>query len=315
MKRFLRNVFLIVGLPVIVMVAVSAVVHYRYFARAFTLPARTDVLFVGDSQVVYNLSQEFFPDAVNLAVYSEPYYVSLIKIRHALKRGKGVPAVIVTGIGPHAPAAFCNKGDAPGSYPYNRVRFFPLMVTSPETWALFAPEDALPTRLKDLIVGTYSMIQNTRVALRARKGKGDYISGFLTQRESLFESKLDEPFVEAEIERHYGRKDPVYRAKDAVHERILREMIQVSKAAGVTMVFVQMPCHATYIAGVPDSVRARYDEVVAFITREGGVCLDYRDIPLDDGDYYDGNHLNVRGSRILGERLRRDLDAVRGEPR
>ena len=311
MKRFLRNVFLIVGLPVIVMVAVSAVVHYRYFARAFTLPAQTDFLFVGDSQVVYNFSQAFFPGSVNLAVYSEPYYVSLIKIRQALKRGKGLPAAVVTGVGPHAPAAFCNKGDAAGSYPYNRVRFFPLMVTSPETWTLFAPEDTLPVRLKDLLTGTFNMVQNTRVAFRARKGKGDYISGFLEQRDSLFESKPDVPFVETELKRHYARTDPVYRTKDQVHERILREMIQVCREAGVAMVFVQMPCHPAYVAGVPDDVRARYDEVIAFIAEEGGVCLDYRDVPLVDGDYYDGNHLNTRGGKILGERLRKDLDALR----
>ncbi|MCL1921029.1 MAG: hypothetical protein FWG50_08130 [Kiritimatiellaeota bacterium] len=312
MKRFLRNVFLFVGLPVIALVAVSAVVHARYFARMFTLPAQTDVLFVGDSQVVYNIHRSFFPDAVNLAVYSEPHYVSLIKTRHALRMGKGRPAAVVTGLGPHAPAAFCNTGDAPGSYPYNRVRFFPLMVTSSEMWTLFAPEDTLAARMKDLLTGAYNMVLNTRVALKARKGKGDYISGFLDQDDSLFISKPGVPFVAAEIERHYGRKDPVYRTKDAVHERVILEQIQVCRAAGAEMVFVQMPCHAAYLAGVPHDVRARYDEVVAFILAEGGICLDYRDAPLADEHYYDGNHLNTRGSKILGERLKKDIEAMNG---
>jgi len=309
-KRFLRNIFLFAALPLAVIVAVSAAIHLRYFRKAFTLPAHTDILFVGDSQAVYNFAQSFFPNAVNLAVYSEPYYVSLIKMRHALRLAKGKPAAVVTTLGPHAPAAFCTRGDSPGSYAYNRIRFFPLMVTSPEMWSLFAPEDTPADRAKALLAGTYNMIENTRVALKARKGKGDYISGFREQSDSLFVSKPDEPFIRAEITRHYGPHDPPFPNHNQIHEKIVREMIQTCKGAGIKMVFVQIPCHPAYLAGVPGDVRARYDEIVAFIKAQGGVCLDYRDAPLADSDYYDGNHLNTRGSAILGARLRKDLDAI-----
>ncbi|MCL2104858.1 MAG: hypothetical protein FWH21_07395 [Kiritimatiellaeota bacterium] len=310
MKRFLQNIFLLMGLPLTVVIAVSAVVHFRYFTRALTLPAQTDVLFAGDSQVVYNFAQSFFPDAVNVAVYSEPHYVSLIKIRHALKRAKGKPAVVVTGFGPHSPVAFCNTGDNPGSYAYNRARFFPLMVTSPEMWNLFAPEDTLADRAKGLLTGTYTMVMNTRVAFKAKKGKGDYLSGFLEQTDSLFVSKPDVPFVQAEIERHYGRTDPVFKTAHQVHEKIVRETIHVCQEAGIPMVFVQMPCHPAYLAGVPPEAQVRYNEMIAFITAEGGICLDYRDTPLTDNDYYDGNHLNSTGNKILSERLKNDLDAI-----
>jgi len=107
------------------------------------------------------------------------------------------------------------------------------------------------------------------------------------------------PRLTQAILRKYFERDGEVAGESELALESLWGVLELAKARGLRLVLVNTPVHADFRAGVPESFRVHYDEVVERIRREFPfvLFLDQEALDLPDDQYLDADHLNRAGGQ------------------
>ena len=137
------------------------------------------------------------------------------------------------------------------------------------------------------------------------------------QNVSLFETQPDKPFFETVLDFHYGSRkmDPAAEAEAEIRcRKLYADMARRCREYGIRLVFVLTPVHSAYRRGVPAAAERSLNNFRMFLRSLGATVLDFRDWPMVQNEYYDGDHLSFKGRIRFTRMLRQRPEWTRPSP-
>ena len=294
------------------------------YAREAKMPPDAAYAVCGDSQTAVGLLPELWPGFFNFSISDIRLDQMELKTIDLLERNPGRTKVLLIDITPRK--LVIQDVDVPLKDMRNAGKRFLLHVLHPresrrslEGLAVIFRDAILVKRtmkfLKALrkhqryrssiggagsIAGlTESEVATNRLALLAKPDK----MGFRDHRDSVF-SAIGEHADEMSA---WG---PVTLESKTV--ACITNMIAIARRQGVTPVLMTTPWHRELLSRVSAAQIGNHRQVMREIARRDGNLpyLDYLEMPFDDGEWYDGNHLNRHGAVRLTERVRQDVERL-----
>lgn len=305
MRRFLLR---ICSFSLFVAVLAVASRGTNQWLLRFQGPVWKDVphtLVLGDSHVRVAIDPSMLPGARNVAQDAEPMMVTYLKMRRLLDVSPGVSTVVV-GFGPHSLAPFNDaKFVSPDVAPEMGRRYYGLG----PWWRISGIPLSLPCILtaetRYLWTPNRELVRNLLLGLGGRPVPDPPFVGWY---EALQGSNLTEESLEAVKTRHFG-VDTISPPPSQVQEASLRRIVALARGRGLRVILVSTPTHPRYRESVPQSIRARFDQVWRELIRQPCVSgLDQSTWELSDGEYGDFDHVSATGAARVSAEVARHLE-------
>jgi len=290
MGSFLRKLFLVTGVYCLGMGGLNL------WLIQLTRPDLGErILVAGDSHVRFAIIPDSLGDCRNLGLPNEPLTVTRRKLEYLLER-RAQPHTLVLGVGFHNFSDYHERklqerGSATELFeriyaftgfeglegvPFNRWLYYRLL----------ARELISPKRNHHTYLGRYW----------DAAGRLD---------------TTNDP--ERILRRHYYDGEKI--AGISSHaERELQAIVDLTRSRNIRLVLLNTPLHEKYRRGVPRPFLDHHRRVMNSMRQGGVAVLDYHDLLLPDDYFYDYDHVNRYGARLLTRRVWEFLEtAATGE--
>ncbi|MCP4642705.1 MAG: hypothetical protein GY851_19825 [bacterium] len=273
----------------------------RPVERDWEFSSRTEgvsVGLLGNSHVALSLRSDAFPDSINLASLGESYMVTYYRLKHLFKEFQPPFRTMVIQLDLHS---FCSAELGQTSEPYwaQYLDYLDIARRRGEPFKYFGDWircDAVPYAGNSRMVfeGLNRRIQGTQSIVKQRLGR-DF-------------SDVPDKRAQARIRAASHFKGTSW--YDEIVAQYFADLLDLCQDQGVTVVLVEFPLTQAYTDEAALLMpTAEWDSrVVELLAGRDPIVLDYRDLFADRVELFsDPDHLNLEGSRVLSERLGKDL--------
>ncbi|MGN6493304.1 MAG: hypothetical protein ACTHLE_14990 [Agriterribacter sp.] len=277
MKKFIRNVSLFSLLVIVMLVSLSSYRVYKVKNMNWKLPENIHVLFMGASHIECGINDSIFPNSINLAMGSERYMFTYLKLRELLKYNPQVDRVYLQ----YAPTDTWKNTDSK-YYSNNEMSYFLptyLPLFSKEEWKVY--DTIAKSHITTLL--TQKIIKRIPSDLRSL--------GCFKAREEAFDSRKD------------SYKMPEWQESGSqVNLSYLEKIVKLCKDKNIRLYFLYMPMFNPAKFYDQEAFYKTYREKFSDIT-----LLDYSAWKCPDSWRADEHHLNYEGASNFTKELYSNL--------
>ena len=276
MKKFVANTALFISLPVLAMffllLAVEIESQYQY-----RLTTDIDVVVLGDSHIQSALDIAHLEHTINLSINAESTYFSYYRLKKILKLNPDIKQVYL-GFGCHNISSYY-EDFIQGPYSENIAsRYFPTLPLREKISFLKFSGARIPFFIKDVL--KYNLLERNY--------------GYRNRFDS---SKAEIALMEERLtSQYYDDEGEVLDFSDRNIE-YLKKFVELCQEKEVQLILIDTPTHPYYYSKIPEIYKVKYDQLIQSL---GLKRLVFPDLALSDDCFIpDGDHLSVKGSKIL----------------
>ena len=312
MAKFITKVFIFLLIGGISIIPICRLFNKIYenaiCSDIFHFEPRTTILVVGDSHVATAVNSAILKSSVNISLNGENYFYTYYKLKHFLKLNPQINTVVM-GFSPHNVMKSCDL------YTYdnkaNRWQMYlPVLDDfSREKIACLKMSYVVPF-LQYRYGAPFRLFQDSvvfRSLLRQKYQKYDF--AFYGGFEERSGNNLKPTHIAWKVASHFVNENGSYTgiSDDMIH--YLGEIAALCQAKGVRLVLFGAPLEKQYRSGMPQQAMIDYMNVKQEITtRYGNIrFLDLSSLDIPESFYYDCDHMNRDGARVVSEILFREL--------
>jgi hypothetical protein len=283
--------------------------HQSLTAPVFHFGKEITILIAGDSHAEVSVNPSLLPHSMNIAQNCENYFYTYYKLCHFIDNNPQVSTVVLA-FSWHNFARDYQEPILFGDVGRNVDFFFPLLDQSGKdlikSWkSSYIVPWARYTIGLPLQVYRDRLLQRQLLGLPLKREDFSFFGGY----ESLKTSNIDQENINKKLRLYYnGLRISDYNMSKYMTE-YLHKILKLCSQRKIKVVLFNSPVHQIYRDGIPyrafhdlDSLqlklRSQFDNVV---------YIDCSNLQLPSENYYDGDHVNSRGSTMLTKYLADEL--------
>jgi hypothetical protein len=299
--------FILTSIVVLALVSV----YLRQFTKkllnenAFVLPAQVKILVAGDSHPETAIDPRFISGTENVAKSGENFFYSLYKLRLILDKNPQIRNLVL-GFSYHNFAKeyqesflFGDKVSSCGGYYY---------LFDDEALNILKSYNSgyIVNRLKAQF-GVPIQVYNNAMILKLISGKelkkkdiaifGEY--------NQTYKHDLEQKLIDIKIKKYYLNSEQKYTGTSPLMATSLHNIISLCQAKHINVYLVNLPLFDGYKRMVPPEAITDFRAIAADLIKryDNITILDWSDMQLDPGKYYDGDHVNAYGAEAVSRKL------------
>jgi hypothetical protein len=118
--------------------------------------------------------------------------------------------------------------------------------------------------------------------------------------------KTDFSRVPLTLTRHFKNNKVNYNFSE-VNIGYFKKIIALADSNNIELIVICPPINKVYMDGVPQKFITSFNDLLIETKGKGVPVFNYTSLNLEDEYFKDGDHLNLKGSKILYEEIRKDL--------
>ena len=267
----------------------------RYFFEDDRFSSQKNIFLLGDSHAMLSLNPSIIENSINLGSKGETLNITYHKIQY-LHKNNNIKTLVIS-LGYHSL-----------SYNFIEERFLNNnhLQKIVDNYYPFLNNDIINELNVDLIryyTGTANNILLPRISyifnwFKTPQMKSyPYFDGFkYSEGVNLNEKKLDN-----KLKGHFCANKP---AVSSVAISTLYKLVNFSKKNQIQLIFINTPVHKKYFERIPDNLVKKYLEILDKFDNEPDIYfLDYSNFNLEDDNYLDYDHTNIKGANLISKKL------------
>lgn len=301
MKRFFRVLLqfsLYLGVAVVLLCIVVRTFLHVTFRDAVAKYPIASTLILGDSHTEIALLADSLKSAFNFSAAGESLTKNYTKLRILSEDTPNTHRLIILGVAHHS---FCTKDSTPdAAFDYEFwFSLYPFLYG--ESRRIYQAE--VPSRTLTEIKVCHELgfpARNSIPALRSVL-QGHFRPAFPGEAKAAIPINWKES-----IDAHFNGAFPSQSNIDG-----LRNIRDLCLCKGYTLMLFSAPVPSGYYANIPPLFKQLTDSIIrSLIDNQTVFYLDYARHPLPDSCFYDGDHVNIYGARLLTPLLRDTLSTI-----
>ncbi|MBJ6723694.1 hypothetical protein [Geomesophilobacter sediminis] len=271
-------------------------------SSVFRMSRDTTVVAAGDSHTETSICPDLLRGVVNISRSAESYFYTYYKLKHFLALNPQVKTVLL-GYSPHNLA---NHDVQFRTDQLNQWKEYFILLDPP------ARRQVASFRLPYLVAflqaeygAPFRLVQNPilmKYLFRKPLNRMDF--PFNGDYKPLTGSFVDHDKVDQRVAEHFLAREQ-YLGTSAFQARYLERIAELCSEKGIRLVLVSTPVTAGYFRGIPRQARADADQVASRVLKRFPTFrfCNLEALPVPTEGFYDPNHVNRIGARIVSERL------------
>ena len=267
------------------------------------------ILVAGDSHAEASVNPSLLPHSVNIARSCENYFYTYYKLCHFLNSNSQVSTVVLA-FSWHNFARDYQEPILFGDVGRNVDSYFPLLDQPGKdlikSWkSSYMVPWARYTFGLPLQVYRDHLLQRQLLGLPLRREDFDFFGGY----ESLKTSNIDQENINKKLRLYYsGLCNSDFDMSKYMIE-YLHKILKLCSQRKIKVVLFNSPVHQIYRDGVPNRAVTSLDSLQLKLRSQfdNVIYIDCSNLQLPSENYYDGDHVNSRGSTILTKYLADEL--------
>ena len=281
MKRFIRQLFLFVSIPLFYFVANMVINYYNYTSTPVNLN-NVSVLIAGDSHPEKSINPNRFKSAKNISQGAEPYVLTYWKLKKIYESHQ--PDTLILGFSIHNFSQF------------NDYKF------SSKRWSIEMFKRSYPIQNFMEIKGEtpvdyfeFFKVFWNQTAYYPKKKHVNYIGSYSNSKHS------DLTDWKTAIERHYYWEEKTLGVSD-VSVNYLDKIIEMSQQHGITVILSGNPVYSKYYDNIPTPIVKAFYALKEKYKSQVIIFDKTKNVSYPDSLFLNADHLNEYGDkRFTGE--------------
>lgn len=302
MKKFINRIIVFSLVFIFIASICYGLNLFMYNKMGFSTDKK--IIMVGDSHIKNGLNPKWIPNSINIAQNGEPIIVTYHKLNKILEHCD--PQQVVLGISVHT---FSKASQDERYLNTNRFKTHAKRYKAFMDYEKFRPfigwKDYFLVFLNNNIVLDFNYVKAILYDyLSIRTHKWEYIGGFYDTTESF----LHKVNLKTKIEEHYVCSNDSILVS-TLSEEYLKKIIELSEKRGFKLVLVNTPLHKSYVEKIPKNIHKHYEKITKKISEENFSVklLDFSNLILDDNYFFDYDHINSKGAKVISTKVAREL--------
>jgi len=291
MKLFIKKIF-------ILFIILNSFIIFIYFSELYIkiikpipINKNTNILFAGDSHIVYGINDSLVKNSKNIALAGEPLSFTYFKIKYSITKSTTKIKKIYLGISYHnfssniddlSSGEFLNRDISSGYYIYLPLK--------EKIEMLYNHKSHLLVFLSSLYVNSLKTVMNVK-----KYNEIDY--AFWGKYSNNFNNiAADTISIKKRVDFLYFKNGKI-RNISIKQKFYLNEIKKLCKSENIELVLLNTPLNKFYKTLVPKKFK---NEFYSIINKENLIVLDFKDLKLSDSLFIpDGDHLSEKGAIII----------------
>jgi len=242
----------------------------------------TNVLIMGDSHGERAVDPTYFHSAINISQSAEPLVLTYWKLKDIIEENN-IDTVLIS-LSYHNLSAFNDLKYIDNRWSKEMMRrSFDLVDYDDLDKVDFDWNEFLKRYFRDMCLYPHTK-HHTHI--------GKYVTSE--------ESKLTN--LDINVNRQFYDGEETYEVSEK-SEYFLEQIIRLTKNENITLMFIKPPVHKDYLNSVPLKFRDHYKAIINQITQSGIKVIQIEHVNFDDFDFFDFDHLNLKGSQKYTKEL------------
>jgi hypothetical protein len=292
MKSFLKNIFLFLGIPFLLLLILLPLLSHLNadLLEKFGTDPNIKTLIIGDSHTEIGINDQLIPNSINISQTSEGYIYSYYKLKTVLKNNPNIK-IILLGCSYHN---FSSYYDDPvmGEYsPTVSSRYF-FIIPWKEKLRI------LNKNKKNLVFEIRKILENGFRNLFSKTGNYSFLGGF---KSFSTDKALNENSIKKRISGQYYSSGQLT-GFSQMNKSYFLKIIDLCRESNLTIKLLNTPLHKTYLDQVPKKFKDHYYNLV----KENKLnIIEFDSLHLDNSCFLpDGDHVSIKGSTLTSKFLR-----------
>ena len=303
-KKWLQLViFSFLAFMLLAAIAGKLIIQPIYNPELFVLDDSFNTVVVGSSQSSVSFNPEYLNHTRNLADSGEPIFYAYYKLKTLLKNNKHIKRVMIA----FSPVHISKYQDyhmftgSAGSRKFIMSNFI-FMDGANDKYIKKLSFDYMVGVLKYDLGLPLNYMEDLpfmyKYYIKGQKHKALYIGQDFVK---IFNSHITDEIIKEKSDFYFYGDDKEMRISDAAVESFNR-MVNLATENNIELVVVYTPVHKKFEKLMPDFYIERYREIIN-ANRNKIVYYDLHDENFADDEFYDGDHLNEKGSIHFSSKL------------
>jgi hypothetical protein len=285
MSKFIKTTLLFLSSLFFIIILLCVLIgFFNRRPENFKLASNITTIFIGDSHLRYTVDDSKIKNSVNLAVESEPYYYSYLKLQRYLGLNKQIKQVFL-GYSYHNLSNYFDGEVINNKHLYKvSSRYFFILPLSEQINYLLWNSDSVGSYLKTAIINT------------DKKFEG-FVNGHVDDfaKKTAMDIRLESQFYTNGKLNHFSTFNLTY----------LKKIIILCKAENVDLILLNTPIHPYFRNKIPNEYVNKYNEIIKLGNLK---IIDLSSLPLTYDCYFvDGDHVSRKGANITSEEIQKIL--------
>ena len=245
-----------------------------------------EYLIIGDSHMQQGIDPNYFNSARNIAQYAEPYFLTFWKLKKYLSMAK-VENVLIG-------FSYRNISEINDKYFIDKKKKAEMFNRC------HSIEELLKLKTIEIDWGTYLKIKFKKMCLYPNISYIDYIGAYSSNDKR-------NPFkIKRKIKSNFYHNDNKMKISNTSNN-YLDSILSLCKNNNVKPILVTTPLHSEYISEVPTLFSQFFKNKKKELLSKNIKILDYSCENYSNSEFYDSDHLNLKGSQKFSNELSKKL--------
>lgn len=299
--------FIIIGLLVLSPICILSKQSYLQSLKApvFRFNKEVTILIAGDSHTQSAINPDYISHSVNIAESAENYFYTYYKLRHFLDNNPQVTTVILA-------FSWHNfSADYQESFMFSDISstidlYFPLLDQAGrdviKSWnSSYLVPWARHTLGMPLQVYRERLLQRKILGLPLNRENFDFFGGYRSSKTS----NVSQENISKKLKRYYNVTSSSGSNSSTYMTDYFGKILELCAKRHIKVVLFNSPVHKMYRDGVPKSSVTYFNALKSklLLQYENVEYVDCSDFTLPTDHFYDGDHVNSKGTKVVTEYL------------
>lgn len=287
MKLFLKNFFLFISAPILIIIII--LVSHTYSIHNLDIHDSEKTLIIGDSHTQTAIDDSILDNSINVSQSGQHFLYTYNVLRILLDDNEHIDNVLL-GVSFHSFGASRDEHVKNSSkMRYSFANYYPVL-----NFDSFSDVSLISAQ------GFRLMLINVLDTMFSSNIHAYPFIGKFYDREG---NNLNSKSVQANIEGHYYTEDGRLQSFSELQVEYLQKISDLCKENDIQLILINTPKHRLYNEKIPKEFVNHYYKIIQKITSDNVNFIDLHAYHLPDDNYGDGDHLNAFGAKKISEIL------------
>ena len=297
MKVFFKSIFVFVSpvvFGIIILFISSALLSKSIIKNSnqYEIDKNIDLIFLGDSHMTFAIIDSLIPKSSNQATIAEPYYYTFQKLKFIVQNNNIKKVVLAVGY--HNISDYYDhliNGNLSTVFP--KKIFFSLDFLE-KLRVLNWNKNKLFLVLNEIVNSAFSKFSDLDSKNRIYRFSDGYYNT-LTDQMALLES------VQKRVKSQFFSNEHQKNNYSNFNIKYLKKIIKFCFKNDIEIILIKTPLHSNYLNLVPNDFKSKLNKI---IFESNAKLINLEKLPLSDSCFAnDGDHLTIKGAKLLTDRL------------
>ncbi len=250
----------------------------QYFIQLSSPQIEKRILIMGDSHIEASIDPTAFPSAISVAQSVEPYFISYWKLKSIMHKSK--IDTLILGF------SYNNLAESYDDVLHN-------------LWCLEMFKRIYPIAELNTLKGLkikwkeYGLRKFKNMCIAPRPNHVFYMGDF----SGLDSTKNNLDAYLANVSRHFSKSDGTNFGVSSTSVEFLNKIVAFCQTNNIKLILVGTPLHEKYRENIPSNFEESYAELINTFQKKGVTIYNYSEAVFTDTDFFDVDHLNIKGAK------------------